>query len=186
MCSWRHMRVRMCARHGCDLIRWILTRPRLNLPDVSAVPNPSSSQLQTIAITSAGLHGNAILPPVDGALIRAAIMGWLYQGGVVALIGGTGGCRVGSGLAGQVAVVWAPGLEETRGNTFIINFSLTGRWRSCWQFSPPGENDTFWTRSPFWSFCFSLVSLSFPFLSTSSPLSLFTLLPHVLWMPPNL
>lgn len=79
----RYALVWMCARHVSDLIRWILTRPRLNPPDVSAVtppPQPPPSPpppLQTTAITSAALHSNTVLPPADGALIRAAIMGWL-------------------------------------------------------------------------------------------------------------
>lgn len=36
-CGCRYVLVWMCARHVSDLIRWILTRPRLNPPDVPAV-----------------------------------------------------------------------------------------------------------------------------------------------------
>lgn len=116
-----------------DLIRLIITRLRLKPRDVSNVtpshthpkhtPHPTLysslclSPSPTTNITSVGSHGNVLLPPVDGALIRAAIMGWLQQGRVGwsevgGLVRGTGGRRVGSGLVGHTAeIFWALGIK---------------------------------------------------------------------------
>lgn len=38
---------------------------------------PFLPHFQTTTITSAALHSNTLPPPVDGALIRETIMGWL-------------------------------------------------------------------------------------------------------------
>lgn len=110
-----------------DLIRLILTRFRLKPQDVSNVtpshthpkhtPHPTLysslclSPSPTTNITSVGSHGNIPLPPVDGALIRAAIMGWLQQGRVGwseagRLVRGTGGRRVGSRLVGHTTEIF--------------------------------------------------------------------------------